>query len=299
MRLEVTTAGEKELLTWPGGARFEDWAVTSFVKSGLVAGGMFASYARNLFLSEAATFQYIGPEELEGRRTVRYDFKGSRLSSLYSLRTGNGAATVATKGSFWFDASSLELVRLDQFAQEIPAELGLTGALTRIRYGRTPNVAPDVLLPQSAEVQLRHSSGEVRRNKTEFTQCREYRAESSISFASPESTAEASHAAPAHVDLPAGLKIKMEPRKRLRFGDSRDRRSGEGAGGRECSPGRRTDSSQGRDRYGAHAQYGASSAGGRLSGRYRIDGRAMGKQARGVSCRSAGGQKRRPNQSNA
>lgn len=210
VRLEVTTAGGKELLTWPGGARFEEWAVTSFVTSGLVASGMFASYARNLFLSDGATFQYAGPEELEGRRTVRYDFRASRLVSLYTLRTANGAATVATKGSFWFDAGSLELVRLDEFADQIPAELALTGALTRIRYGRMPNAVPDALLPQSAEVDLRHSSGELRRNKIEFAQCREYRAESSISFDSLESAPEASQAQPSRVDLPAGLTIKME-----------------------------------------------------------------------------------------
>ena len=210
VRLEVTTAGEKELLTWPSGAHFEDWAVTSFVKSGLVASGMFASYARNLFLSDAASFQYAGPEELEGRRTVRYDFKVSRLSSLYRLRSGNGAATVATKGSFWFDAGSLELIRLDEFANEIPAEMGLTGALTRIRYGRMPSAVPEVLLPRSAEVELRHSSGEVRRNKIEFAQCREYRAESSISFDSPELATEASQAEPSRVGLPAGLTVKME-----------------------------------------------------------------------------------------
>jgi hypothetical protein len=209
VRLEITTAGGKELLTWPGGARFEQWAVTSFVTSGLVASGMFASYARNLFLSDGATFEYAGPEELEGRHTVRYDFRASRLVSLYALRTRNGAATVATKGSFWFDADSLELVRLDEFADQIPADLGLTGALTRIRYGRMPNV-PDVLLPQSAEVDLRHSSGELRRNKIEFAQCREYRAESSISFDSAEPAPEASQAEPSRVDLPAGLTIKME-----------------------------------------------------------------------------------------
>jgi hypothetical protein len=209
-RLEVTTAGEKELLTWPGGARFEDWAVTSFVKSGLVASGMFASYARNLFLSGSANFHYGGPEELEGRHTVRYDFRVPRFSSSYRLRSGEGAATVATKGSFWFDAGSLQLVRLDEFADDIPAELGLTGALTRIQYGRMPNAVAEILLPQSAEIELRHPSGEVRRNRIEFTQCREYRAESSISFDSPGPHAGSGQAELSRVDLPAGLTIRME-----------------------------------------------------------------------------------------
>lgn len=210
VRLEVTTAGEKELLTWPGGAHFEEWAVTSFVTSGLVATGMFSSYARNLFLRDGATFQYGGLEELDGRRLVRYDFRVSLLSNSYRLRNRNASAAVASKGSFWFDAGSLELVRLDEFADEIPAELGLTGALTRIRYERLPNAVPDLLLPQSAEVVLRHSTGEVRRNKIEFAQCREYLAESSVSFGPPEPAGQAPQAEPSRVDLPGGLTIKME-----------------------------------------------------------------------------------------
>jgi hypothetical protein len=210
VRLEVTTAGGKELLTWPGGARFEELAVTSFVQSGLVASGMFASFARNLFLNDGATLRYGGPEELGGLPTVRYDFRIPLLSSAYRLRSLNGAATVATKGSFWFDAGSLQIVRLDQFADEIPAELGLTEALIRIQYIRMPDGVPDVLLPQGAEIVLTHSSGEVRRNKIEFAQCREYRAESSVSFGSPGLTEEAPQAGLAHVDLPAALTIRME-----------------------------------------------------------------------------------------
>lgn len=210
VRLEVTTAGEKELLTWPGGARFEEWAVTSFVTSGLVATGMFSSYARNLFLRDGATFQYGGLEELDGRRLVRYDFRVSLLSNSHRLRNGDASAAVASKGSFWFDAGSLELVRLDEFADEIPAELGLTGALTRIRYERLPNAVPDLLLPQSAEIVLRHSTGEIRRNKIEFAQCREYLAESSVSFGPREAAGETPQTAPSRVDLPGGLTIKME-----------------------------------------------------------------------------------------
>jgi hypothetical protein len=35
VRLQVDTTGEKKLLTWRSGARFEDWAVSAFVESGL------------------------------------------------------------------------------------------------------------------------------------------------------------------------------------------------------------------------------------------------------------------------
>ena len=162
------------------------------------------------FLTNVTTFQYGGHDELEGRHTVRYDFKVPRLSSLYRLRSGNDAATVATKGSFWFDAGSLELVRLDQIADDIPAGLELAGAITRIQYASLPDAVPIILVPRTAEIELRHPSGEVRRNKIQFAQCREYRAESSISFDSPGPATGASPAELARVDLPAGLKIKME-----------------------------------------------------------------------------------------
>ena len=291
VRLEVTTAGEKELLTWPGGAHFEDWAVTAFVKSGLVASGMFASHARNLFLRDGATFQYGGPEEVEGRSAVRYDFKVSRLASLYRLRTASGAATVATKGSFWFDAGSLELIRLDEFADQIPEELGLTGALTRVRYGRITDAVPGVLLPQSAEVELRHSSGELRRNKIEFAQCREYRAESSISFGATELTPEAARSEPARVDLPAGLTVKME----LESGfDSATAAIGDPVRARVIENVRRSGKTiipKGAIVTGRIRSMERQPRAGGFCPRNRIHGGALGKRAGGVSRRSVGSQR--------
>ncbi len=210
VRLEITTSGPKELLTWPNGARFEDWAVTAFVKSGMVASGMFSSYARNLFLRDAANFHYAGTEDLEGRHTVRYDYRESALASLYKLRSATGAATVATRGSFWFDTATLQLVRLDQYAEDIPDELRLTGSLTRIDYALLPDAAQDVLTPKTALMELTHPSGEIRRNKIQFDRCREYRTESSISFGDTGVTANTNKPAAASVDLPPGLKIKME-----------------------------------------------------------------------------------------
>src|SRR5579862_6473911 len=103
VRLEVTHAGNRELLAWPGGSRFEEREAASFVGGGLVVSGMFASVAHGVFVNDQGTFQYRGTEELEGRQTVRYDFRIPLVAASYKLRSGKEEAVVASRGSFWFD----------------------------------------------------------------------------------------------------------------------------------------------------------------------------------------------------
>jgi hypothetical protein len=211
VRLEVTHAGGKELLAWPGGARFQDPDQAAFVRGGLVVGGMFVSQARNVFASDQSTFQYVGPEDLHGRQAVRYDFRIPSLAGLYKLGSGNNSAWVASKGSFWFDAGSLALIRLEVAADAIPPGLGLTSSVTRIEYAQMHMASSDFLAPQTVETVLTHASGDARRNIIRFAKCRAYTADSSISFdGQGPPGSEAAHEEEARVDLPAGLTIRME-----------------------------------------------------------------------------------------
>jgi hypothetical protein len=58
--LEVSTVssmGNKELLAWPGARRFEDADPSSFVSGGLMGTGVFALFARTVFLNTATTLR--------------------------------------------------------------------------------------------------------------------------------------------------------------------------------------------------------------------------------------------------
>ena len=210
VRLEVSNVDGKELLAWPGARRFEDKNLTSFVSTGMIANGMFALHAHNLFVNDTTAFEYRGEESLDGRAAIRYDYRIPQFLSGYRIRIGVASATIAMKGSFWFDPVSLDLLRLDVYGDEIPAELGLAASVVKTYYSREHIGKSQALLPQRAELALTFFSGEASRNVVAFSACHEYGSESTISFdPPPKPTPELPKPEVRKVDLAAGLLVPL------------------------------------------------------------------------------------------
>jgi hypothetical protein len=211
VRLEVSSVGGKELFSFPGARRFEDKDVASFVSGGAVGNGIFAISIGNLFGHDAIPFQNRGADDLDGRRAVRYDFRVPQFLSWFTVRIADAAAIVAFKGSFWFDPATLDLLRLDISGEDLPDQLGLREAGDSVRYTRAQIGESTVLLPARAELVLAKFSGQASRNLVEFSQCREYQTESTISFAPPpETSSELAKPMIQEVELPAGLVVPVE-----------------------------------------------------------------------------------------
>jgi len=212
VRLEVSSVDGKELFAWPGGRRFEDQDVTSMVSSGFRGNGVFAGFARTVFFASRVSLQYGGEENLAGRGSVRYDFHFPPLmDGGWNIQTGTGSAIVAAKGSFWFDPTSLDLIRLDAHADDIPVRLHLDEAVIRIDFARAHIGNSDALLPKRSELTMTFFTGEAARDVIEFAQCREYASESTISFEAPSAPlAEVPKPPVREVDLPAGLLVPVE-----------------------------------------------------------------------------------------
>jgi len=211
VRLEVSSVGGKELFAWPGARRFEDRDVSSLVTGGTMGTGMFAGFARNLFVTGKGNPQYGREEKLAGRSAVRYDFLLTEMESGFQIRVGAVSETVAASGSFWFDPVSLDLIRLDVHGEAIPYSLRLEETVIRTFYARAHIGDSDALLPKRSELTMTHFSGEASRDAIEFSQCHEYRSESTIRFdAPPPSLPEVPKPQVREVDLPAGLLVPME-----------------------------------------------------------------------------------------
>ncbi len=103
LRVEVSNVNGKELLAWPGARRFTEKDLTSFISTGMIGNGMFALHANNLFVNDNARFIFRGEDDLDGRDAIRYDYRSPDFLSGYHIRVGPAEATVAIKGSFWFD----------------------------------------------------------------------------------------------------------------------------------------------------------------------------------------------------
>jgi hypothetical protein len=95
-------------------------------------------------------------------------------------------------------------------ADDIPPQLRVFDTTTRIHYARTRIGVSDVLLPQSAEMTFRPISDAESRNRIEFTHCKQYTAESVISFDTGEGLPVSGPSGRVEqIELPAGLTLAI------------------------------------------------------------------------------------------
>lgn len=212
VRLEVGQIGKKEVFSWPGGERFEEGHAFALVNFGTVSTGEFAQLLRAVFIGGFARIVWHGEENVLGRRALRYDFELPLLGYRWQVNLSGRAGDVAARGSFWADAESLDVLRLESHATDIPADLPLAEMVSRIDYGRMRIQTADVWLPQAAEVLLVDASGKHSLNRIEFSHCRQYSSSSILSFPSVEtgSVEPAATGVAAKSDAPAGLLITMK-----------------------------------------------------------------------------------------
>jgi hypothetical protein len=224
LRLEVLDSGDKELYARPGARGFQRDRPGDFTGAGLTNTGMFALYLRNLLVNGTGICRYHGEEAVGGRRAARYDFHVPLLGSGMNVHLGPSSGTIATRGSFWADPGSLDLLRLTVEADDIPPGLPLASTTWTIEYARMRIGGRSVLLPQTAEVYLAETSGREARNVIDFTHCQEFHAESAIRFddapsGAPLATGLPPSEAPVEV-LPAGLAVAIVLTARLGSADS-------------------------------------------------------------------------------
>ena len=211
VRLEVIYTDHHE---WYGSPGDKDLGVSNpatFVGSGLMGNGTFAIALSNILT--AAHFDYQGKEPLGDRPAVRYDFQFARQPNAFQISMVGGSGTVGEKGSIWFDEQSLDILRFEAQADDIPDYLPLAGQNESVSYARVQIGSAMALLAQRAEMRLVENAGADNLDHFEFTNCRAYSAESTISFnaEAPQFTTEASNAhAPAeNYFLPALLRVSL------------------------------------------------------------------------------------------
>jgi hypothetical protein len=163
---------------------------------------------------EGGIFTYRGEETLNGRRTVKYDYRVPRQLKSLEISIKGGVGTVGEEGSVWVDPQSLDPIRVESHAVEIPSYLPLEEAGMNVDYARMRIGDSDALLAQQADSNMLEADGVASYNRMEFTHCRSYAATSAISFdAKPEPSGGAAPAAPSPAGagpaVPAFLQVTM------------------------------------------------------------------------------------------
>lgn len=180
VRLEIVYSDHREWYGSPGARNLSVNDPVAFIFAGMMGSGAFASILNNVI--EGGIFTYRGQETLGDRKAVRYDFRLPRLLGALEISLQGGRGTVGEEGSLWVDPQSLDLVRLESRASEIPPYLPLEEASTNVTYARMRIGEYDALLAQQADSHMLEASGVESYNRLDFTHCRAYSARSEISF---------------------------------------------------------------------------------------------------------------------
>ena len=181
LKMDVAFVDGKELVAQDRGG-FQELDLEHLATGGVLGTGAFSTIVRNLFVNDNGRVTRWSEEQLDGRRTLRYVFAIPERQAGYTLRSGGGSGTVGIEGSYWVDPETKDLIRLEEFAVDIPPTLDIKENVTSVIYGRVKIGEAQVLLPLSAETMIRNVSGWRAKNHIEFSGCREYKAESIIRF---------------------------------------------------------------------------------------------------------------------
>jgi hypothetical protein len=210
LRMEVALVDGKEMFGWPGSKKFEDSDVTKMVKSGAIGNGNFATHARALFETRAATFHYQGVVDFEGKKAIRFDYKVPQMLSGYRVRTGYASAIVAYHGTFYANPGTFDMEHMEVLADEIPPDLMLLSTADKIDYAIARIGEGDFLLPAESDLTMVNLNGSENHNHVKFTACRQFSGESVITFGdAPESKPGAAPIPTRQFDLPEGLDIEL------------------------------------------------------------------------------------------
>jgi hypothetical protein len=121
----------------------------------------------------------------------------------------NREAIVGFHGSFYADPATFDVLRMEVFAEDIPAELGVSAAETTVNYSRLRIGDDEFLLPVDSQLMMAMPEA-VSRNWVRFSSCRKFTGESTLSFNDPVLTEASAPAAPTETEIPAGLTLQLD-----------------------------------------------------------------------------------------
>ncbi len=218
IRVEVALIGLKEMFAWPGSTRFEYSSQDQMIAGEATGFGGFAGFTHAVFRSSAPSFEFAGERPLNNRRALQLDFRVPLLSSEFWLRVQQREARVPYSGSVWIDPSSLDVLRMQVRAGASGLPLESAGQV--IEYARMQIGNSAFLLPATSDMLLVDLAGNHHNNAIRFSECRQYGAESSISFnAVPAAPVEAT-AGTAEIALPPGLTLELKLESTIVVGTS-------------------------------------------------------------------------------
>ncbi len=167
-------------------------------------------FSQRFFRREDASFTYNGDTTLEGRAVSEFGFKVPYEKSHYYYGEGPQRVISAYDGTFFVDPKTANLVQLSVRTSQLPKETAACYASTKLDYTQLHLNDADFLLPRVSVLSILHVDGSESENRSVFSNCHEFRGESTLSFDPPpkEEHPKTGSAAPGPA-IPKGLPFRV------------------------------------------------------------------------------------------
>lgn len=196
LELEVAFVGNEELFSRPEEAQFREREVHNIVTTGTISNGAFGSHIETVLSGDAAALRYVGESKADGHKALRYDFSVPQVKSHFLVRHNSAEGIVGFKGSFWVDAETLDLVRVELKADVIPAYVGVSLVQESLHYKIMRIGRAEFVLPRNSQLSTFDRSGNYSLNMITLEKCREFSGESVVTYDGPAQGASADRQAP-------------------------------------------------------------------------------------------------------
>jgi hypothetical protein len=209
--LDVTVSDGGEIFSWAGARKFQTGDVQKIVGGGVTGTGDFGPFLMSIFGDGASGYQYLGPEQRNGRTLAIYSYRVPLTRSRYEMKLNPRSeymATLAYEGRFWIDTATADLVRMTIEVPEPPLESQTCRVSTEIDYQRARISGSDFLLPQVTVLKLWDDEGARHENRIEYASCRQFQSES-VFRTDLDNAAAGPAAAKTPIPIPPGVTIRI------------------------------------------------------------------------------------------
>lgn len=182
VHLELAHVDGADRFAWLGNSVFQSRSPTVMVGYGASFGGDFADNRALVFKDNSTRISYAGRATMDGRPALRYEYDHPR--GALGVANGNQSGFTAARGAFWIDPETLDLLQIDIEGYAIPSNLAVRSISDGTTYWRVLIGKRIVLLARNSEFLLTYADGTARRNASVFSNCREYTADSTVTFGS-------------------------------------------------------------------------------------------------------------------
>jgi hypothetical protein len=209
IRLQVAVSARKEIYSWAAANRFDSRSVFEMIPAGPMSTGAFGAALVDIFENPGTRYTFTGRKGDGPGDIVEYAFVVPIEASHSGVRAGNEWITTEYHGSFDIDAATAGLVRLISQADRLPPETEMCRNRTATEYRYISIGDGRFLVPGRSEFDVLRTDGGETRSVSTFADCREYAAESKLTFDEEGPVAAASASPKAAAPLPPGVSLTL------------------------------------------------------------------------------------------